>query len=429
MIDRIIIYNYRSIGEDVGMFIGPLTALVGPNASGKSNVADALRFLAESAAGSLSQAVAVRGGFRSICRWGSAGPSFIRLGLAVSNARGDGFWMFSLVSTPDEDGFRIRREEAVWSPTGSRGRNLEGLLLALTELVDDSEDEDWGIPSTNRKGPLGFTRRNGPPKASPGFGALPRVNDTTLLLPLLGDTPLAPLLADIRGIAIYNFSLSTLRAPQSPSPIKPMTPAGDNWASTLQAIDRSTWGPWLIYVLNRITGDIDGYRVTEAGGLLIPEFRHGPGGPEGGERWLAAAQESDGTLRVAAILTALFQEPGPSFIGFEEPELSVHPGALPMLFDFLNEASGRSHILFTTHSPDLIDRVPDHQIRVVERRAGSTTVALVGDGRRALVRKRLLAKAVASAPQGREREEAPKPARRAEKGASAGRSKKVAKRK
>jgi predicted ATPase len=424
MIDRIIIYNYRSLGEDVGTFLGPLTALVGPNASGKSNFLDALRFLAESVTGSLSHAVAVRHGYRSICRWGIGDPSILRFGVAVSEAQGDGFWMFSLESTPEEEGFKIRREQAVWSPTGSRGQNLRLLLEALM-LEPADEEEGWGISSTKRKGPFGFMRGNGSLKAAPSFGPLPGVKDTTLLLPLLGETPLAPLLDDLRGIAIY----STLRAPQNPSPIKPMTSVGDNWASTLMEIDRSTGGLDLIDALGRITGDIDDYRVTQAGGFLIPEFRHGVAGPEGRERWLGAAQESDGTLRVAAILTALFQEPPPSFIGFEEPELWVHPGAMPILFGFLNEASRRSNILFTTHSPDLIDCVLDHQIRVALRHAGSSRVALADKGRRDLGRKRLMPTAISSSSKGREREEAPKPARRAAKDATSGRSKKVAKHK
>jgi predicted ATPase len=39
------------------------------------------------------------------------------------------------------------------------------------------------------------------------------------------------------------------------------------------------------------------------------------------EKVLGAAQESDGTLRVAAMLTALFQEPAPALIGFENRSL------------------------------------------------------------------------------------------------------------
>jgi predicted ATPase len=89
------------------------------------------------------------------------------------------------------------------------------------------------------------------------------------------------------------------------------------------------------------------------------------------------------------MLTALFQEPAPSLIGFEEPELAVHPGALPILYDYLVEASERSQIVITTHSPELMDLFDIDCIRVVERRNGVTTVAPVEERQRELVRKRL----------------------------------------
>jgi predicted ATPase len=392
MIDGIGIANYRSVGR-VTVDLGPLTALVGPNASGKSNIVDVLRFIAESATSSLSHAVAVRHGFRAISHWSGGDPSDIYLAVAVWNEQGFGVWRFLLVSTREDDGFRIEEETAVWTPKRSKRTSREAPLEAfLTELGQFNTDKtNRIISSSKRKAPLGFNRVKGSLTVHSKLGALPSVNDTTLLLPLLGDAPLAPLLDEIRGLAVYSFFPNTLRAPQNPNPTRPMTTVGDNWASTLKAINRSASGPELIAALGRITGDIDNYRVTQAGGFLIPEFRHGVNGrSKTHERWLGAAQESDGTLRIAAILTALFQEPPPSLIGFEEPELSVHPGALPILFDFLKEASTRSQILFTTHSPDLLDLMPIDGIRVVERHDGITTVAPVDERQRELVRKRLI---------------------------------------
>ena len=65
-------------------------------------------------------------------------------------------------------------------------------------------------------------------------------------------------------------------------------------------------------------------------------------------------------------------------ISIEEPELTVHPGALAVLADVLNEASESSQIVVTTHSPDLIDRVTNSRhveiLRVVELINDYTTV-------------------------------------------------------
>src|SRR5206468_4134073 len=109
--------------------------------------------------------------------------------------------------------------------------------------------------------------------------------------------------------------------------------------------------------LGHVTGDIDDIRVRQVGGYLVTEFRHGRAmSPKGKARdkWFESAQESDGTLRMAGIITALLQEPPLPLLGIEEPELTIHPGALPLLYDYLEETSSRSQILLTTHSPDLL---------------------------------------------------------------------------
>ena len=132
--------------------------------------------------------------------------------------------------------------------------------------------------------------------------------------------------------------------------------------------------------------------MTSVGTFLVPVFRHGEvGQPKGKvrERWLSAAQESDGTLRMAGIITALLQEPPLTLIGIEEPELTVHPGALPLLYDFLVQASERSQVLITTHSPDLLSLLKPKEVRVVERHEGITTVTRMHESQRTAVHKRL----------------------------------------
>ena len=59
--------NFRSI-EYAELELGPLTVLVGPNASGKSNLLDILRFLADAARDGLEATVTRHGGIDYICR-------------------------------------------------------------------------------------------------------------------------------------------------------------------------------------------------------------------------------------------------------------------------------------------------------------------------------------------------------------------------
>ena len=79
MINRVTISNYKSLGEDVVLELGRLTALVGPNSSGKSNVADALMFISDALRLGLNGAITdqdqdrnKRRGFDDIRRGGAA---------------------------------------------------------------------------------------------------------------------------------------------------------------------------------------------------------------------------------------------------------------------------------------------------------------------------------------------------------------------
>lgn len=62
---RVRIRNYRSVAE-CDVRLGPLTVLLGFNASGKSNFLDALRFVADALETSPEQAAARRGGLEAL---------------------------------------------------------------------------------------------------------------------------------------------------------------------------------------------------------------------------------------------------------------------------------------------------------------------------------------------------------------------------
>ncbi|KYF93426.1 hypothetical protein BE17_22220 [Sorangium cellulosum] len=399
MITKVCARNFRSIGERIELELGAMTVLVGPNASGKSNVADVLRFLSECVTTSLASAVAARHGLRALRHGGVWAPSDVVLEVHIEREQGAGIWGFSLASSGDEDGVHVEQERAVWFPGPAPDAAIRARIFELIKRTSSTWTEEertlYGIKQPGAAG--GVLVDLGPPSFSTqrAFDSLrlPLVHQRDALVASAAGSeeldPFGVVIDELRRIAIYSLFPDVLRAPQLPDPSKPMSSKGSNWASILRALDRSAWGTELVAALGRIAADIDEYRVTQAGGFLIPEFRHGLD-TQGRERWHGAAQESDGTLRVAALLTALFQDPAPALLGFEEPELGVHPGAIPLLFDFLKEASTRSQILLTTHSPDLLDLVPIDDIRVVERRSGATTVARVEERQREIVRKRLM---------------------------------------
>ncbi|MBE9054721.1 AAA family ATPase [Sphaerospermopsis sp. LEGE 08334] len=90
------------------------------------------------------------------------------------------------------------------------------------------------------------------------------------------------------------------------------------------------------------------------------------------EHHIPAADISDGTLRILAFLTALYQENTPSIICFEEIENGVHPWLLHKMMELLKIVSTEGitgnpvQVLITTHSPVLLNYVEPHQVRAVE---------------------------------------------------------------
>ncbi len=89
------------------------------------------------------------------------------------------------------------------------------------------------------------------------------------------------------------------------------------------------------------------------------------------------------------LLTALYQEPPRTLIAIEEPELNIHPGALPVLRDVFLEVSQTTQILLTTHSPDLLEGIPPESLRVVEREQGITQVGPVAPDQIEAIRRKL----------------------------------------
>lgn len=69
----------------------------------------------------------------------------------------------------------------------------------------------------------------------------------------------------------------------------------------------------------------------------------------------SAANLSDGTLRFL-ILVAILANPEPGdLIAIDEPEAGLHPRMLSILAELAQEASERTQVVFTTHSPQFLD--------------------------------------------------------------------------
>lgn len=110
--------------------------------------------------------------------------------------------------------------------------------------------------------------------------------------------------------------------------------------------------------------------TTPVIGSTVQTFFH----EEGLVDSVPATRLSDGSMRFLYLLAALCDPNPPSIICIEEPELGLHPDIIPEVAKLLVEASSRSQIFVTTHSDILVDALTDvpEAVVVCEKVDGAT---------------------------------------------------------
>jgi predicted ATPase len=214
----------------------------------------------------------------------------------------------------------------------------------------------------------------------------PRIEPTGLALTAVAaDARFAPLAHALRSVASYSIFPDALRVPQKYDPRRPMDRQGTNWVSILKDQPEDTWKPDLVTVLRKLTGDVVDVKFEHVAGFLVLQFRHDRDPAAKRKQWFDAAQESDGTLRVAGMMSALLQRPRPQIVAIEEPELKVHPGAIKLLYEYIKESALTGQVVLTTHSPDLLSLLSADEVRVVERVDDDTAIGLLDESQRQVV--------------------------------------------
>lgn len=389
MITRVHIRNYRSL-ENVDVELERLIVLVGRNGAGKSNFVDAVKFVQEALQIGLEAAVANRNGLASLRRWTAKGrPCEIEIEITIRRGAFNGVYSFVLAGSQEND-FRVKREACFAARSGStpfedRFEIREGAWVTRPQELD--------VPEITGA------------RTSLASSISKRLDSNALFLPsvrVLLQSPLGEMLASLTGSRFLSIYPNTMRVPQRFSSTRRMGDNGENFSSALQFLRRQSeqqkrepFGE-LLAALGRVVDDVSDVRVKQVGGYLITEMKHdyqrGGSSMEHDESapWFDLSQESDGTLRMLGLLIGLYQaNPPRGLVAVEEPEVNIHPGALAVLADVLREVSERRQVLLTTQSPDLISRFSVDDLRVVERRGGSTHIGGIANSQRQAVEQQL----------------------------------------
>ncbi len=95
--------------------------------------------------------------------------------------------------------------------------------------------------------------------------------------------------------------------------------------------------------------------TTRVHGGTVQVFIH----EKGLNQPVPATRLSDGMLRYLCLLTVLCHPTPPPLICIEEPELGLHPDILPTIAELLIEASQRTQLIVTTHSDVLVSALSE----------------------------------------------------------------------
>jgi predicted ATPase len=358
--------NFRTLRK-VSIPLGPLNVLVGPNGSGKTNVLEVFRFLADVIRTDLEPALSLRGGYDEVVfRGGDRAPTFIRIGVKAS------WTQHSHAGAPDEYTLRIesrpdrksisRRESFTFKRTQGRGRRItiSGEKAVLTDIGPDE--------AVVHQDSIGLRR------LSSGLSTLPRLSADEG-----GDEP-ARVAERLASFRVFEIDVASARLPARfpRGGREPLDDDAANLAAFLLALRSRSEEIW-----SRLVDDARDVLPQ----ILDIEFEFPSGGARevvvvlherGLRRSTPLADASYGTIRLLGLLALVYDPAPPAMTCVEEIDHGLHPQALELLVERLREASSRTQFLIATHSPAMADRLKPDELIVCERRQdGSSAIPAV----------------------------------------------------
>lgn len=303
--------NFRSVEVD----LSSRAFLVGPNASGKSNLLDAFRFLCDvaSVGGGFQDAVNKRGGVSRMRCLAARKYSDIAVEVGVGNGSSRK-WGYRLVFNQDNLRRPIIREEKVFQ---------EDRPLINRPDVDDEAD-------------------------------VARLSQT-FLEQVNVNRSFRQLVEFFSSVKYLHVIPHLIREPDRWRAAK-----RDPFGSDLLEVIAATPEPTKRSRLGRITQALK-VAVPQLQGLELDRDDRGAPHLRGKYEhwrprgaWQTEKEFSDGTLRLMGLLWAVLDGTGPLLL--EEPELSLHPDVVRFIPQMISRSQRRSgrQVLMSTHSRDLL---------------------------------------------------------------------------
>ena len=374
MITSLRLIDFKNFA-DATLRMGPFTVIVGANASGKSNLRDAFRFLHAIGRGyNLADAVGgrygaggqvewnqIRGAFREIIRFGQ---SAFRLDVEMDHMR-NSLSRYSIEVSNDErkpGTFRVTREEL----EGGR----EPWYTSHPHPPDPVHEQDDDEHLLLRMAKTGRQKKYGDRIAvRPDQPALTQIKG--------GYKPALKMIDVLGAMRFLDLSPESMRQPAFPAQTI-LGDSGENLPAVLKEIcadpgRRETLAEWTRELTPMDVRDFE-FPADPTTGKVQLAFRESTGRVSA---WVA----SDGTLRFLAMLAALLGANPARLYFFEEIDNGIHPSRLRLLAELIERCTAQNgvQVVATTHSPDLLSMVGDETFKntsVVCRRPDTDTAVI-----------------------------------------------------
>ncbi len=352
MLENLRLQGFKNF-RDARLPLGNLTLLVGTNASGKSNLRDAFRFLHGISRGyTLAEIIGEKWIEGGTLQWKG-----IRGGTREATYCGQPTFMLEATLSPNAGGGTYKIEVEVGA-NGKAPRVVRESLWGGPMMYFDSHDTD---DPPAQEGPQylfvrlprgGRNRRKGKPlrfiSAQPVLSQIITHDDATAEV----KSAAKRVLQALASMRFLDLAPDAMRIPSLPGQ-DILGDRGENLSSVLQAIceSESTKAAILEWIRELTPLDVTDFEFVadQTGKILVTLIE------SGGQR-TSAYSASDGTLRFLAMIAAMLGTKPARFYFFEELENGIHPTRLYLLLQLIEQkvTGGKIQVVATSHSPQLL---------------------------------------------------------------------------
>nr|WP_287727793.1 AAA family ATPase [Microcystis sp. M061S2] len=345
--------------------IPPFCVIIGANGTGKSTLFDIFGFLRDALKNNIRQALQIRGGYREIITRDQEQEDIeIELQFRMKILDTERLVTYILIIGQNKNRPVIKREILRYK-RGEHGKPFHFLDFQLGQGYAITNEEDFSKPDKELDREEQQLESNDI-LAIKGLGQFQRFKAATAFRSL------------IENWHVSDFHISEARGSKEISYAEHLSPTGDNIATVAQYIYQQ-YPTIFQQILEKMKQRVPGISSVEAketeDGRLILRFQDQAFKDPFIDRYV-----SDGTMKMFAYLTLLFDPNPHPLLCVEEPENQLYPTLLKELAEeFAHYSDQGGQVFVSSHSPDFINAVPLDSIFWLIKSQGITQIHRAND--------------------------------------------------